>query len=118
MQTLFVSDWWKAGVDGNEPDRECEPQAGYYRARFVEGGPWVAVQIWAERDGRGGGRWHMQARAGAEVADGNKGEFLDVAEAWAIARPVPVSTFRQCVARNQRAGRASWFAPVRVLEAV
>ena len=43
--------WHRAMLAGDEPERhEGEPQCGWFRARLVKGGPWVAARIWIERD--------------------------------------------------------------------
>lgn len=43
--------WWQSALAGDNPPRhDGEPEAGYYKRRFVKGGPWVAVRIYVERD--------------------------------------------------------------------
>lgn len=43
--------WWMAAVSGQTPPRhEGWPEAGYYKRRFVKGGPWVAAKIYVERE--------------------------------------------------------------------
>ena len=36
---------------GEEPERhDGVPECGWYRAKLVKGGPWVAARIWISRD--------------------------------------------------------------------
>lgn len=43
--------WWRAAVAGEAlPRHDGLPEAGWYKARLVKGGPWVPARIWIERE--------------------------------------------------------------------
>lgn len=43
--------WWQDAVAGRNPPRhDGVPEAGYYKRRWVKGGPWVPVHIYVDRE--------------------------------------------------------------------
>ena len=44
-------EWWRRTVSGERVPRiEDEPQCGFYKRRFVRGGPFVPVAIWLHQE--------------------------------------------------------------------
>lgn len=41
-------DWWREELIAPGQRLPADPQCGFYRARLVRGGPWVAARIWVE----------------------------------------------------------------------
>lgn len=48
---MALLSWHRKALAGDAPPiHDGFPQCGWYRTRFIKGGPWVAVEIICERD--------------------------------------------------------------------
>lgn len=42
--------WWNDAIDGKRPPiHEDDPHCGFFKRRFVRGGPWVPVEFFCDR---------------------------------------------------------------------
>jgi hypothetical protein len=74
-------DWWRRAVDDpNLPRHDGEPQCGFYKRRYVKGGPWVAVRVFRDD-------------AGIRATDANL-EIFDPAPVWSYLRPISFEEYR------------------------
>lgn len=79
-------EWWRRTVSGERVPRiEDEPQCGFYKRRFVRGGPFVPVAIWLhqEIDPETG-----ELTAPEELRAIENGRPIDPLRAWIYARAI------------------------------
>ena len=84
-------EWWRRTVSGERVPRiEDEPQCGFYKRRFVRGGPFVPVAIWLhqEIDPETG-----ELTAPEELRAIENGRPVDPLRAWLYARPISESEY-------------------------
>ena len=81
-----IYSWWRRSVAGERVPRiEDEPQCGFYKRRFVRGGPFVPVAIWLhqEIDPETG-----ELTAPEELRAIEIGRPVDPLRAWIYARAI------------------------------
>lgn len=77
-----------AMLDPGTPRQDGVPEAGWYRMQLVKNGPWVAVEIWCERelDPDTGELQSPERLTGS--ANGNLLSRDETEDAWTRMRPI------------------------------
>ena len=103
--------WWRIAVeDPSTPRFEDEPQAGFYRRRYVARGPWVPVEIRLVSvvDPETGELTEPERFEAVEL-----GEARDPYRIWLRLRPISEAAWRDLVERHEtEAAFAATHAPL------
>lgn len=84
-------DFWQRSVAGERVPRiEDEPQCGFFKRRYVRGGPFVPVEIWLEQQ--------IDPETGELTADEElravcNGERCNPLTVWPYCRPIPLEEY-------------------------
>lgn len=88
------------------------PQAGYFKRRFIRGGPWVAVRLWhgAPRDPYTGEELERSHRWLAEVDGKLVDDEMNVLDTWigCAGNPITETEYRSML---NKSGDAIYSAP-------
>jgi hypothetical protein len=99
MSQLYA--WHRAALAGQAPlIHDGLPEAGWYRTRFVKGGPWVAVEIRVEREIDPETFELTEPERLVAIADG---ERRDPSSLWTFLEPISRAEHDAIIARA-----ASW----------
>lgn len=103
--------WHRATLAGERPPRiEDVPECGWYKRRYVKGGPFVPVLIYLEQE--------VDPETGELVDDETfrancNGEAVDPAKVWNYCKPISEEEYEALVALHERdAMMAATHAPV------
>lgn len=83
--------FWQRAVAGERvPRHEDEPQPGFYKRRYVRGGPFVPVEIWLEQE--------IDPETGELTADEVlraicNAERCNPLTVWPYCRPIPLTEY-------------------------
>lgn len=93
-ETLYA--WHRAAMAGRKPQITTEPHCGWYRRRFVRGGPWVPARIWMHQEiDADSGELTAPERLRCDVG----GKERDPIEQWTYLadRPIGESEYRYMI---------------------
>lgn len=80
--------WHRAALAGeNPPIHEGDPKPGWFRRRFVRGGPWVAARIWIEAEVDDAGELLSEEVLRCEVA----GREAKAEDQWSYVASHPIT---------------------------
>ncbi|WP_333826889.1 hypothetical protein [Pararhodobacter sp.] len=91
--------WHRAALSGsNPPQHDGLPECGWFRTRFVTGGPWVPVRIWCEQE--------IDPETGELLTDERlcceaDGMRRDPAKIWTYLEPISRADFEQLSDRRE-----------------
>lgn len=102
---MRLHQWWKDALAGLAPEQHSDlPECGFYRTRFVKGGPFVPVRIFVLRDiDPDTGELQAPERIMAEA----NGLRTDPATIWTYLSPITRADYHALVEKHRAEDRMS-----------